>query len=319
MSYLLIHNGNNSVSSWAASFFDCQPLPFFNDDWVFDQRIIKSFHEKVSYLNSGNFCTSITASEGLDIFHTYKDLKNIKIVKILTSLNDDRNNLDPAWNFKKYNQDQWITNSFFGLSIADQLIKWHDFAPIDIKNDQGHIIFTPGRSGTHILKSLLDVNFLHHDHLSKSLNFSKLMPYQYISSILRKCFHDYALSDTIGEIYGFVITTNDNLSDIQNTIESWQPIIFDESHARRCWEKMTTFLDILLGLKIVYNKKINFYLMEDLKPYYHQIPILKNPYDKKKLILNYDESLEICEKYQPQYDNLITKIINMIGLTVYHL
>lgn len=316
MSYLLIHNGNVLVKSWAASYFNCQILPCFGDIWNINGLTISHANDKLKYLSSANFCTDAMLSESeIDLWTIKSDCK---IIKILTSFQRDKQYLDPAW--QNYDHVQWLRNSFFGLSVADEIIFLDDIDQSSALTAQDTIVLSPGRCGTHLLKDLLEIEtHLHHnDDILTSPRFQTILSQRMIYSIMRKNFHEQAVSDAIARDKGGMMLTYPWTLDLMKTkVKTWSNITFTEEDALNTWLKMTSFADLLLGIRILYNKSIKFYFMENFQPYFNQTDVIKNPYNKKNLISNYQQSVDICKKYQPLYEQCINNIVQYIGLSVY--
>jgi hypothetical protein len=68
---------------------------------------------------------------------------------------------------------------------------------------------------------------------------------------------------------------------------------------------VATFLDILIGCKLVWQKDISFYYLEDLSSHFNNLKIFKNPYTDTDIVKNYIEAVELGKEYQEWYDYLI--------------
>jgi hypothetical protein len=117
MSYLLLHNGNQLVKSWAAKFYNCTPTLCLVDPWP-DASDLQQKYQLASKIS---ICTDLTVADIFDIRDLFKAKQSLEIVKVITSYESDIANLEPVWH-SGFDQKQWLISTFARLSSADRVV-----------------------------------------------------------------------------------------------------------------------------------------------------------------------------------------------------
>jgi hypothetical protein len=316
MSYLLLHNGNQLVKSWAANFYNCNTTACLVDPWP----NASCLNQKYQLARTTSICTDLTTADAVDFKELFTAKQSLEIIKVITAYENDLANLEPVWN-SEYNQQQWLISTFSRLSVADHVVF---LQPVVLKclQTEPAVIFTPGRSGTHVLKGITGIHdHLHHhdDSLLIKNEFLKLINAERILSIMRKQFVDQVISDAISNRYGFMLTTSANFEKNQQSALTWNPFDLSESDYKFTLDKICSYVDLLLGIRMFYHKQIEFSLLEDLHEHFDKITHIKNPYQSQNIISNYLEAVDYCNhEYQPIYNQLLNKIQSVLGTTVHH-
>ena len=222
---------------------------------------------------------------------------------------------------RSFSEKNWLNALFYGLSVCDDLF-FLQSVQFESTESAPPLVFSPGRCGTHVLKSLLGVsNHLHHnDCLSEQeySNIEKLTEAKRLHAIIRNTFIDQVCSDAIGYRYGVMNTVEENYKQNVDTASKWQSFEIHDHEIQTCLKKIIAFSDILLGLSFFYNKKIEFFVFENLKSWFDQVVYKKNPYNHRDMIDNYDAIQEKClQIYQPLYDQIIYKLKQHFGETLH--
>lgn len=315
MSHLLLHNGNELIKPWASSFYRCSSRPCLVSEWSDAVDLSQKYQLAIDQ----DICTDLTTADTFDAKELFAAAHNFELVKVITSFENDVANLEPVWN-DGYSKSQWLRSSFFRLIFADKIV-FQQPVMFESMETEPDIVFTPGRSGTHALRDITGVsNFLHHhDDLLISDQFSTLVNAKKILGILRKNFIDQVVSDAIGLRYGVMLTTKDNFENNQQQASAWHPITLSESDYEHTLNKICNYADLILGLKIFYNKKIEFSLLEELHAHFGKISHVKNPYSADQIISNYQEAVDICQQeYQPIYNKIIAILQRMFNTQLYN-
>ena len=316
MSYIILHNGNKLIKPWASNFYSAESMYCLVDTWP----VAANLHEKYNYASKHLICTDLTVTDKFDIKELYFAKNSFKIIKIITSYASDLENIEPCWT-SGYEYNDWLESIFNRLSISDELIFWNQIK-LPSTQESPTIIFTPGRSGTHLLGNITGVdNYIHHNgNILKTSKFARLINAEKILSILRSRFIDQAASDLIANTYNCMLTTADNLKSNQILVSNWSPIEFTRQHYQDTLEKISSYADLVLGLKMFYNKQIKFSILENLHSHFDKTVYIKNPYRAQDIISNYSQAVEICNaEYQPTYDQLISKLQSACGTNLYNI
>jgi hypothetical protein len=321
MNSLILHNGNQLVKPWFSSKLkNSKIMPCIADSWTVDGSALRDFDSRIQYSKSNtNVCTDLTCADNIPTLILAQLKETFTCVKIISDHNLDIANLDPAWELDQYNQMQWLRASLYRLSMSDELIFWHK-PKLPSAQTTPPIIFTTGRSGTHVLKEVLDTkHFCHHDNnIIADHRFQRLITAEFIGAVARKSFLKYLLSVEIAKQRRLIITTVDSFKEIQQEVQMWQPIHIDKDACDQALDSFANYVDLLLALFYFYNKSINFSLLEDLSDHYDSIAVVKNPYHAPDLCSNYDWVAELCEKtYQPIYENILKKLQLLFGNNCY--
>ncbi len=316
MSFLLLHNGNLLVKPWASKFYNCTQMVCLNDPWPNATNL----QQKYQLASTTSICTDLTTADVFDIKELFNAKQSLQIVKVITAYENDLANLEPVWG-DNYSKEQWLISTFSRLSCADQVVF---LQPVVLSCLQSgpDIIFTPGRSGTHVLKGITNVhNYLHHDdNLLISNKLTELVNAKKIISVLRKKFIDQVCSDAIGQKYGIIVSNRHNIDKNCQITSKWKPIKLSTTNYQLTLEKICNYVDVLLGLKMLYNKHVEFSLLDNLQEHFDNIFFVKNPYRSQDIISNYSEAVDVCEQeYQPIYDQIITILQRVFGTNLYNL
>lgn len=314
MSYLILHNGNKLIKPWAAKFYKCDPKICLVDPWPDATNL----QQKYQLACTTSICTDLSAADVFDIKELFNAKQSLKIVKVITTYENDLTNLEPVWG-DNYSKDQWLISTFSRLSCADQVVFQQPLV-LPCLQTGPDIIFTPGRAGTHVLGGITGIhNFLHcDDDLLISNKFTKLINAKKIISLLRKRFIGQVCSDAIARTYGTMVSTRQNINENCQITAKWKPIKLSTTDYQSTLEKICNHVDVLLGVKIVYNKHVEFSLLEDLQEHFDNLVFVKNPYRHQEIISNYSEATAVCEQeYQPVYDQIITTLQKVFGINLY--
>lgn len=315
MSYLLLHNGNQLIKPWAKKFYNCDTMPCLTDTW----HGITDLDLKYAVARSKTVCTDLTTADTFNVVELYQAKSTFTILKIITSYENDCNNIEPVWS-KSFDQTQWLVSIFNRLSVADRVLFQQPVA-LSCLNNEPKIIFSPGRSGTHVLRDITKTyNYTHHNEsdMSKS-EILRIVNAESILGIMRKQFVDQVVSDAISKKYGVMLSRLENINANREIVSKWEPFEINDMDYISTFEKMSSYADWLLGFKMFYNKQIEFSLLEELQEHFEKCSYMKNPYLSKKVISNYDQVVEICsQQYQPFYNQLIAKLQCMFGTSLYN-
>jgi hypothetical protein len=315
VSFLLLHNGNCLVKPWASKFYNCDQMVCLTDSWP----DASTLQEKYQLASTTSICTDLTTADVFDIKELFNAKQSLKIVKVITTYENDLTNLEPVWQ-QNYSKEQWLISTFSRLSCADQVV-FQQPVLLPCLQSGPDIIFTPGRSGTHVLRGITNVhNYLHHnDNLLMSDKFTKLIDSKKIISVLRRQFIDQVCSDAIGQTHGIVVSDKHNIVKNCQIMSKWKPIKLSTGDYQHTLEKICSYVDVLLGVKMFYNKHVEFSLLDDLQEHFNNIFFVKNPYRSQDIISNYSEAVAVCEQeYQPIYDQIITILQRIFGTNLYN-
>jgi hypothetical protein len=296
-------------------------MPCIADSWTINGTPLPDLDSKIQYSRSNdNVCTDLTCADNISASTVAELKKTFNLVKVVTEYKSDIANLDLAWTLDKYNQTQWLRASIYGLALSDELIFWKK--PILTSTQTAPpVVFTIGRSGTHVLCGVLGIKkYYHHDNdiISDHNRFQNLIAAEFIGSLARKSFLKYLLSVEIAKQRHLLVTTADLFQKHQQLVQTWQPIYIDKDACDRLLDDFVNYVDLLLGLFYFYNKSINFSFLEDLSDHYDSIDFVKNPYHAPDLCANYKDIAELCEKtYQPIYENILKKLQLLFGSNFY--
>jgi hypothetical protein len=315
MSYLLLHNGNCLVKPWAVKFYNCTPTLCLADLWP----NATDLQQKYQLASATSICTDLTTADVFDVKELFNSKQSLEIVKVITAYENDLANLEPVWE-DDYSKEQWLISICSRLSCADRVVFLQPVALKSLETEPA-IVFTPGRSGTHVLKDVTGVqhHLHHHNNLLTGNNFLKIINSKRVLSVLRKRFVDQVISDAISNRYGIMLTTNDNVKKNQQYISTWKPFAVSELDYKHSLEKICHYADLLLGIRMFYHKQIEFSLFEDLRHHFDKTNHVKNPYRSQDIISNYSQAVEQCnQEYQLIYDQLINKLQCSFGTTIHH-
>jgi len=317
----LIHNGNSRVKSTVAERLNLKILPCITADWHIDDLVYSTLEEKLYFLCSNtNYVTDVTPADNLSYQDLYQIQQKVKVVKVLTSFENDLENLEPVWS--QYDQLQWKRNICYGLWLYNEIIKFDEIAfdELTVPKNQEPVIFTPGRSGSHVLKGVTGIEpYFHHDSdLFNNKNWVTLSASKEIYSILRRSFLSQVLSHHMTDLLGFRMRTLDfNLTENQTLIKNLEAAAITPNTLTETLNFLISFVDYLLFVKMFVNPNVKFTCYEDLHPYYDKIPHKKNPYHAR----DYASNINVVEpiiniQYNPIYQHALGQIGRVVGLAI---
>jgi hypothetical protein len=304
---LLLHNGNSRVKNLIATKFEMKVA-----------NCIADIPNKVDFFKSNtNVVADLTCADELDDHKLLELSEHCHIVKALTSHEDDLKNLEPIYS-SSYDEEQWMRATMKRFWVAHEIIWIGDWQmPTSVSKPK--ISFTMGRCGSHVISSVTNTEFLHHWlHLigDKDL-FSKLVDAEHIYTACRAKFFNYLCSSAIGRKTDYVSQTEENEVETDELIKSVEKFELTYSNFEFYISSMVNFVDMLLFLKIVYNKSISLTLYEELSDHYGKISFKKNSYKYEDLIENIEEFRSIAEeRYQPVYQHAMNQMIRHCGKTL---
>ena len=311
----ILHNGNTSVTT---------RMELSNSINICDVPG-NNFKEKAEYLTknklSTNFCIADLSNYNPDRKLIDRDLydisKNFNIIKVITSFFSDICNLDNCWKLDYYSKERYLQNLSYGLVFANEIL-FLDQPDLELES-RDRYIFSPSRSGSHVLCNLLDDSYKlqHHNQCPDTLQMiglDNLVNAEKLSSVIRKNLFEQITSDFIITLLPVTMVTTQKTLD-QNTqiVKNTKPGTIDKEFCNYSFFKTLHFLNWFLLFKLVIKKDIKLYYLEDLiadKNNSNMINrrFIKNPYKKRDLIVNYDEmKLYVDNNLQPLYNELLTK------------
>lgn len=307
---LLLHNGNLAVKEWFyAQYPTHQIMPCFTVDWPVNK--IESIK------NSNNIICDITSADDINYLDLLLLKKYFHIVKVVSSHNCDLANLEDTWDPTTYDYIQWLTATMLRMSIADEVIFYKHEPFLLPSTANGNIVFSPGRCGTHVLMEIANVpKYYHHNNnLLLGNRFNELVDSANLYSILRRDLFKFTVSKSV--MIGMnraMLTTVENLEQNKKIINEYNPIDVPEEMFINEIIGVANFLDILIGLQILWQKQISFCYLEDLSHHFSNLKILKNPYRTEDIVKNYVEAVNFGIKYQPLYDQLLKQANSIFKL-----
>ena len=314
---LYLHNGNRAVKSWAKEYFPLHTvMPCFTVDWEVNKKKLETFDSKLEYLaSSNNVLFDLTPADNIDDIILAKTKQYCKVVKVVTSYDNDIKNLEDVW--QEYNNDQWLHNLCNRLWLADYEIY---FDHISLPSSNGNnTIFTPGRCGSHLMRDVVSCNkIVHHSNSMCSPELQEVVNSGVVFTVLRKSFLDFFSSHVIGEKTGLKLVTDTTNINEHRELTNQMSIRCNFADIQQAFSTITNFVDLLLSLKHYQNKDIRFCYYEDLSEFYSKARSTKVPYNKSKLIENYNEIEPIIQlDIQPLYSAILRRVESSVGLTIY--
>ncbi len=309
---LLLHNGNSIVKNYISELFDFLPMPTIANFLDLDSKI--NFLQKNQKIVTDLTCCDIISNKEL-----FELKKYCKIIKVFTDYEHDLENLEPVYH-NEFTKTQWLRALHYKLWASDEIFYFKGFNFINTSQDSD-IIFTPGRCGTNLLSSIVNVpNWLHHnDDLINRSDFQKLSNSSKIFTIYRKNLYSLVASNSVIDRLGFVMITNkDNYQKNLQLCETIRPYCIEKDYIEEILTNFLDFVDLLLLLKVLYRRNISLSRFDFLKSFFNHSRSLKNPYDLDKLIVNQKEIITLIEKeYQEIYDFAINQMVKYCGLAIY--
>jgi hypothetical protein len=278
-------------------------MPCFTVEWP---DITQS---KIDFLTSNNnIICDITSADQISYVDLCKLKKHFYIVKVLSTHVDDLTNLEDTWNKNTYDYNQWIQAMLCRLSVADDIFFYDDRTFVLPSKQINKLIFSPGRCGTHVLKEITGVtDHFHHEHGISKAAITKLTNTSKLFAILRKNFFKFVISMFAIKTTGKTMLSR-SISEFEKNkqiVKESSPLTITVEEFEQEFNTVATFLDILIGCKLVWQKDISFYYLEDLSSHFNNLKIFKNPYTDTDIVKNYIEAVELGKEYQEWYDYLI--------------
>jgi hypothetical protein len=308
---LLLHNGNSTVKNKFAVISKLTPINTIAN--------YKTLDSKIQFLkNNPNSVTDLTSADTIEDTELFQLKDFCRVIKIITSYDNDVTCLENVVNVEDFTYSIWLQGLTLRLWAVDEFY-WMDQLDLNASNCSEAIIFSPGRTGTHVLADILKLPYLHHSEtLFESNNFKKLTNSKNIFSILRINLYPTVISQSIAQNLNFCMTTttasyNQNLK----LIKSSAPFTISETDIKHSLKSIITFINLLLLLKIFYKKSISFTFLEYLTEHFDKINYIKNPYTDTDLVLNTEEVNHIItSKYQSIYSYSINQTIRHCGVSI---
>lgn len=291
---------NNIQAARKCATDDFKLLESFTQDatWSINQNFYQTYEEKIKFINNNSgYAFDIDISDNISPYYLL-DLFDTKLIKFLNSTEC------------KY------------CAIADQLINDENFDVVfdrKLTNDQ-ILIFTHGRSGTNLLKNSLSAQlnvapkYLHNNIINDfKTTINVISQHREIVTVVRKDFFDYLTSVSIASQYNtHIITKKDNIKLVRQQINAFSPFEISQQQADAALKQFYTFCDILAYLKHL-GVKIHYIFYEDLVKVSNNDEVVKNPYSKKDLVINFDCLPKIFYNHNKYYAQILTKVLSNIS------
>lgn len=300
----IIHNGNTSVISRL----------LLNNSLNICNVPGSTFEEKSQYLLDKKSSCNFSAAdlENATQQHDLYDIaNNFYIIKAITSYDNDIKHLDDCWRIQDYTKEQYMHSLSYGLTYSDKILIL-DNIDIQFQNNRKNYIFSPGRSGSHLLlnQPFIDNSYtvVHHNLENKKLQrFDDIFNAAKLRSVIRKCLFDQITSEFMMIILGgTLLTTTKNYNDNVKIINNTTPAELDLNFCKDVFFNIISFTDWFLLLKLLLKKDITLSYFEDLSKDTGRW--VKNPYNKSDLITNYSDIQSYVEiNLQPLYTELLFK------------
>jgi hypothetical protein len=293
----IIHLNNvQAVRNYAAT-NDSKLLESFVDGvvWVSNNISYQTYKEKIEFVNNNsNYVFDIDVNDRISPC-CLLELSNTKLVKFLNPTECDY------------------------CAIADQLISDENFSEVFSQklNNEQILIFTHGRAGTNLLKNSLSEQlnvapkYLHNDFIDFKTTIDVIAQHQEIVTVFRKDFFEYLTSVSIASQYDTIITKKDNIEWAQQQINNFSPFELTSQHANDALKQFYTFCDILAYLKHL-GVNIYYIFYEDLVKVSNNNEVLKNPYCKKDIIINFDSLPKIFYNHNTYYAQILVKVLSKL-------
>lgn len=313
---LIIHNGNRTVKKLIAE--------KLNLDTSNTIASIATLEDKIKFLKSNrNVVTDLTSADVISYIDLFKLKKHCKIIKILSPYQYDLENLEGMHDKNSFTQLQWMKSLSSRLWAADQIIKVDQFETFNSKKLDHNICFTIGRTGSHILLSVVNLTeneLLHptNELLSDNDRLQRLICANKIFSVYRNDLYHLVASKILADQLGFfMITTKENYQKNVEIAQSIKPFLVTEENVIKILGHFLNFIDLVLLLKVYYNKDIHVTNLESLKRHSKNLETLKNPYNLDSMIINKLEIEKIINsKFQKIYQYSVDTLIKHCGLSI---
>lgn len=306
---LIIHNANGSVKQTIAQEYNIEPTTTIANFETLDSKI------KFALANP-NSVTDLTFADTVAMSDLHRLKTYYNIVKIITPYEHDLKHLEDLCDTNTFTYSEWVRSCSKYLWACDSVIWMHDAQVQKVENNLDPIIFTPGRSGSNVLSSVLNTEYIHNsEDITRTMD--DLCCRKKIYSVLPGRFFKFTCSKSITEANELLVTTKKNLQRNIERVKHFKKTAIDKRLLDIHIEDIANFTDILLVMKLLFAKNIAFTKFENLSKYFDQIETIKNPYNHSDLIINYEDAANIADNiYQPIYDCMIDNIIKTNGLTL---
>lgn len=328
-SIVYLHNGNTALRLWMENnHLDHIVMPNMCDNWEWEGSVIVDWQQKLQLIKSQPIVTQITSADAVSVPALVALAHCAEMVKVITSHEHDCANLDPCWDASTYNHQQWITATVQRFWISDRVMQFYT-QPIVKQTTGGSVIFTPGRCGSNVLSSITGIDSIVHHQLydldtkvgtilvqDPELLDTLVLNKSNVLSVLRRRFFDQVTSDAV---YAHIDphlakTRRDTLEQNKKLLSTTEHFKITAEDINSSLEKIITFVNNLFTIHYVYGKNPQLYFFEDLSDYFDNIKSVKNPYNKAKLIDNYDTIQVLCDSmFQPVYDIMLARCQQVFG------
>lgn len=316
---LCLHNGLRSIKPFLQQQYpQHRLLPNIADAWPGQESI----EQRIEYLkHNDDVIFDLTPADRLPFDVLCQIGSHCHVIKIVTHRDQDLSDLEDSWDPTHYDDQQWKQAAAMRFWMADQVV-YYKYSMTHCKTSTigPATVFTPGRSGSHVLMSTLGINtLLHHDlSIITSDRFQQLLDSRQIHTVLRKSLWDHVASLAVANRFGFMVTHREKLSQHRALAQEYRPFSVTENDISGTLETLCYFVDVLLSLDRIWQKKIEFCYLEDLSNHFDRARTVKNPYDLKSIIENHDEMRQLCQdRYQPIYRRVLDRCGKMLGVCHY--
>lgn len=301
-SICVIHGGNKKVAKSLYDSFDGQilgcitnPFPGCND-----------LSDNINYLTDHAVICDLSTADSLSIDEMLAIQKNVSIVKYISTYEDDLLDIERVWN-GNFDHESYLQSCQRYMIFADEIM---DLRPKNYAPIHPPIVFSPGRSGTNAFVNLLDdrypgIDSVHHDFYVASID--KLINSQHTYMVTRRNVLDFVMSVAISKQYNTIMkATPETFDQDVITAKSWQPFDITKEQVHSIIVSNINWLNIALYITKI-NPNTTFTFFEDLDMSKVD-KVIKNPYDKNKLIANLDELNHWMKEFS-NYDKFIKDVI----------
>lgn len=321
MNTVYLHNGNTKINEWIKKQHSTRVMPCIDDCWTAGLTKLDTLDQRIEYIKTcSDLVFSVLPSSCINnlLLASLKDC--CVFVKIFTTHQYDLENLDPSWDLESYTYSQWVRCCSDRLWLSDRHIYYKWINPKQVCSSIDQVVFTPGRCGSTVLKNVLNLEHLvHHNDqlLDNKHRFNQLLETDTLCSVLRKDFYAQVCSVTIATQIQLVTTTLSTLTENASIFVGKVVHVTDDS-INFTFDQIVHYVDILLALHLLWNKRIRFCYFEDLSPYFESLKTQKNPYITKDIITNYNDMKEkVNLEIQPIYSKILQKIESFVGVNIY--
>jgi hypothetical protein len=307
-SILVLHNGNETAKPLIAETFNLKIEPTI--------AVFETLSDKINFLKTNTGCvTDLTFADYISVTDLYALKEFCTVVKVITTFENDLDHLESF--LKDYDCNTWVTACSSNLWAADLILFANNADKFCVPATEIPFTFTPGRCGTNVLASITNTMYMHHEDVVISNLVQKLMFKEKIYSVLPDSFYKYACSAAIADQNELLVTTSKNIQQNTEKAKAFKSVELNHDELKSKLTDIAGFANILLLLKIIYQKNVVFTKFDYLKKYFASSNTLKNPYVTENLIIDYKKWQTVTDDvYQPIYNNIVDQIITHCGLTI---